>query len=203
MYSLQEIDLHTSRIPKGFTLIEILVALAVFAVMSLIAYRGVSETLLVKQRLDVENRKWRDLTLILGRFDEDVSQIVNRNWRDRGGVGQPSVRGGPELVQEFDANLEMIRFDPSAGLVHVGYRVKSGKLEMLLWDVIDQAPRTEPAVHTLLDQVKALQVRFLDPSGQWHPRWPQAAFANNLPRGVELKLTLASGETITRLLALP
>lgn len=186
----------------GFTLIEVLVAMAVFSVLAVIAYKGVERMTLTKQALDVENRRWRDLTLVMGRFEEDLGQVVNRPWRDEGGLTQPALRGGAGGVDSNGAQLELVRFD-GGRLIHLGYRLREGRLEMLLWDSLDLAPRTEPQVLKLLDGVERIDLRFLDMGGQWQLSWPQGSYAYQLPRGVEVKLTLANGHTLQRLVALP
>jgi len=54
-----------------------------------------------------------------------------------------------------------------------------------------------------LRDVKEMQVRFLDRRGQWHVQWPPAgatAPQKAVPAGVEVALTLVSGERVVRLM---
>lgn len=189
--------------PRGFTLLEILVALSIFAILSMVAYSGLNQMAAAKVQVDGETRRWRDLTLILGRLDEDVSMTVNRPWRDRGGLSQPAMRGAATLAAEFDCQLELVRKVGGSGALHLGYRLKGGQLQLLLWDVLDQAPRTEPQVHVLLDNVRDFSVQFLDINGDPSPTWPIKGQEGKLPRGVLVKLTPAQGGPIQRLYALP
>ena len=55
------------RLPRGFTLLEILVALIIFAVVTLIAYRGLDQVAQVKLRLDHEAAYWRETNLVFDR----------------------------------------------------------------------------------------------------------------------------------------
>ncbi|WP_374536407.1 type II secretion system minor pseudopilin GspJ [Chitinimonas taiwanensis] len=190
------------RRAAGFTLIEILIALAVFSVLAVIAYQGVARMATTKQVMDADNRKWRELTVALARFDEDFSQVANRQWMDEGGTTQAPVRGSAGTIDANGAQLELVRFD-GGQLVHLGYRLREGTLELLLWPTLDLAPRSAPTALPLLEKVASFQVRFLDAGGQWQLAWPQGPSAGQLPRGVELVLTLQSGETITRLFVLP
>lgn len=186
----------------GFTLFEVLIALAIFAILAVVAYRGLAQMTTAKQALDADTRKWRDLTLVLGRFDEDLSQVAARPWRDDGGVSRPPLRGGAAPIDNNGAKLELVRFD-SERFVHLGYRLREERLEMLMWGDLDQAPRSQPQVLLLLDGVRDFSVRFLDNSGQWQLTWPPGGNPNLPPRGVELAMTLRGGDTITRLVALP
>jgi len=191
---------HAAR--RGFTLIEILIALAVFAVLAVIAYRGVARMATVKQTLDADNRKWRELTVALARMDDDFSQVAARTYRDEGGTTQPSVRGSAGAVDVNGAQIEMVRFD-SGKLVHLGYRLKQSHLELLLWNTLDLAPRAAPTALPLLDHVTKFDLRYLDRNGQWQLAWSQTPQVNQIPRAVEVTLTLESGETVTRLFLLP
>ncbi len=60
----------------GFSLIEVLVALAVFAIASVIAYRGLDAVASTKSALDLEIRFWRELGLVFDRMEVDVGQSV-------------------------------------------------------------------------------------------------------------------------------
>jgi general secretion pathway protein J len=186
----------------GFTLIEILIALAVFAVVAVMAYQGVARMAMVKQTLDADNRKWRDIAVAMARMDDDFSHTVDRSYRDAGGVQQASFRGSAGPIDIDGAQLELVRLDTNR-LVHLGYRLNKNKLELLLWDTLDLGPRAVPTALPLLDHVASLSFRFVDKAGQWQLSWPQSITLQQPPRGVEVKMVLESGETITRMFALP
>ena len=61
---------------RGFTLIELLVALAIFAVMSGFAYRGLTAMLESREALAKESRKWRDVSLFVGRVERDLAALL-------------------------------------------------------------------------------------------------------------------------------
>src|SRR6266540_163470 len=63
---------------KGFTLVELLVALAIFAIMTGFAYRGLNAMLESREALQKESRKWRDVALFVGRIERDFAAVLAR-----------------------------------------------------------------------------------------------------------------------------
>ncbi|STQ90891.1 type II secretion system minor pseudopilin GspJ [Iodobacter fluviatilis] len=187
----------------GFTLLEILIALAVFSVVTLISYKGLESVAQTRSALDAEAKRWRDLSLVFDRMEEDVSQAVDRPWRDQGGVEQAAMRGTNKPERKDDQPLELIRLDRNRDAFHVAYRLNNGRLELLLWNALDLGPREEPQVHTLLENIRGFEVNFLDASSMWKPSWPLAGNSKVPPRGVKIKLTLADDTTVERIYTLP
>jgi prepilin-type N-terminal cleavage/methylation domain-containing protein len=79
-----------SRRPNSaFTLVELLVALAIFALIAGFAYRGLQSMLDSREAMQKETRKWRDIALFVGRMERDFSAVialpasggVTRAWR--------------------------------------------------------------------------------------------------------------------------
>jgi general secretion pathway protein J len=187
----------------GFTLLEILIALAVFSVVTLISYKGLESVAQTRTALDVEAKRWRDLSLVFDRMEEDVSQAVDRPWRDQGGVEQPAMRGTNKPERKDDQPLELIRLDRNRDAFHVAYRLNNGRLELLLWNALDLGPREEPQVHVLLENIRGFEATFLDAASQWQPSWPPAGNNKVPPRGVKVKLTLGDDTTVQRIYTLP
>lgn len=203
----------TRRAVRGFTLMEVLVALVIVALMSGIAYRGLTALLDTRVRLVEENRKWRDLALLFARIEHDVAATVNRPIRDSNNLLAPPFVGKPDPVGEADAHLFLSRMglaDQSGNLSdvqRVGFRLsKEGVVEQLLWPVLDQAPRSKPSVIELLRGVKEFELRYFDDLGVLQPRWPLSGSGQTapaLPTAVQLTVALDSGERFTRIFLLP
>lgn len=200
---------------RGFTLLELLVAIAIFAVMSGVSYRALTAVLESRERIDAEQRKWRTIALALARVEQDLGAIRVRPARDTGGVVQPPLVG-VQVPRGSEGHLAFSRagHTSDAGLpgapMRVGLRLRDGTLEHMAWPALDQAPRTEPIVSPLLEGISSIRLRYLDRAGQWHERWPSAATTPNtidvasliVPRAIELELALQSGERIRRVFAL-
>jgi len=201
---------------RGFTLLELLVALAVFAVMAVAAYSGLSNVLLTRAAVEIENRRLAMVQLAFYRLAQDLEQVMPRSVRDEYGEPQPALRGA---IQDSEALLftragwDNPLGQPRASLQRVAYRLREGRLWRLHWDVLDRGGLSEPREIMLLDRVRELRLRFLDQDDAWHNDWPPTADQQNdterkpepdpLPRAVEISLTLEDWGEINRLLLLP
>ncbi|UXY14360.1 type II secretion system minor pseudopilin GspJ [Chitiniphilus purpureus] len=188
---------------QGFTLLEILIALMIFAVVSLIAYRGLEQVAQVKTRLDAEAAYWRETALVLDRIEEDLLHAVDRKWRDAGGVVQPSLRGTIKPVRQRDAALELVRMDRAREDYRIAYRLDGRRLQLLMWEGLDLAPLAEPTVHVLLQDVTRFETRFLDANGQWQPSWPVPGNSAVRPQAVEIVLARQAQAPLTRVYLVP
>jgi len=195
---------------RGFTLLELLVAIAVLALLSALSFRGLSSVLDTEARLQGESRLWNDLSLCFAQLDEDLSMAVDRPVRGRDGAEMPALLlagrdGGSAAVE--GAQLVFTRLGRGEGGIaqsmprRVGYRLREGRLEYLLWPAPDIAPGARPAVYVLLENVGDVRWQALDAQGRWLDAWPVGT-ASDLPRAVALRLTVPGGGEVSRLVAL-
>lgn len=194
---------------RGFTLVEVLVALTIFALMSVLAYRGLTAVLETRAHVSDDNRRWRDIALTLDLFEQDLGAVVARPVRDAGDLVQPAFVGDPLAVGDTAAPLIFSRTGSAwqtgvaADVQRHGYRLRAGTLEQLVWPVLDQAPHSAPAVHPLVDGVERFELRYLDATGNWQPRWPLPGMQTGLPAAVEVVVEIRQAGRITRVVALP
>ncbi|MBI3778762.1 MAG: type II secretion system minor pseudopilin GspJ [Gammaproteobacteria bacterium] len=192
---------------RGFTLLELMVAIGIFALVSVIAYGSLNRLLSDRQRLDAEHEFWRTLSLTFARMEDDLSQARERSVRDAIGFPQPAFRGQPTDARATGLpSMEFTRggvltFDsgPRSDLQRIAFRLVDGTLKRIVWPVLDQGPESKPQELTLISHVEEFRVRFFSPAGVWLDQWPNEGTKDILPRGVEIKLTLTGRGEFTRL----
>jgi len=207
------IDRRRAR-QQAFTLVEVLVALVVFAVLSVISYRVLSSILESRERLGQQSATLRDQALFFTRLEADLGAMLPRDVRNADGVNEPALKVLSAAVSSIDPLLVFSRtgFAGAAGTSaapqRIAYRLNEGKLELLIWDGLDAAPRSQPAVYTALRNVREWRWRVLDQRGNWRADWPArdgttpAAISTALPAALELTLSIENGGSMVRVFAL-
>ena len=188
---------------RGFTLIEALLALAIFGVIAVLAYRATSSLSEGEARLSGEAQRWRTLETLFTRIEADLRQAVPRGVRV-GGAREPAWLGtsyeGSSALVFTRAGSEYVD-EPGPAGQRLGYRLREGILELAYWPTLDQATAAQPAVYPLVSGVAGFELEYLTRSGAWRNRWPLLG-EDDLPRAVRLTLTLDDGLKIDRWFAL-
>lgn len=192
---------------QGFTLLELLVAVAIFAVVSAVAYEGLSQAITVRHRLDQERRTWQSLALTFSEMRQGLAEARSRPVRDGAGVMTPAFVGVPQDETDYNGPLlEWTRggaLGPEAGpgsdLERVGYELRGQRLLRLVWPDLDRAPGTKPVKSLLLTGVERLRIRYYGSNGQWSRVWPlPGGQITDLPRGLRVTMRLKGQGTMTR-----
>lgn len=194
------------RSQRGLTLIELMVALAIFAILGVLSYRALAEVATSRDRLESSFERWRAIGRSMQRIDTDLLQAVTPGDQ-RGAAGVPTAATStstPAMLLGRAANgggpeFQFLRLDDSRGVRRVGFRLADGRLEWLRWS--GREPLGEPSVEPLLDNIRDLRWRFLYNNNRLDA-WPPGDRRATLPDAVILELDLPDVGTITRMIAL-
>ena len=193
---------------RAFTLVELLVALAIFALLAAFAYRGLAVMMDSRESLDRDSRKWRDLALFVGRFERDVQAALDRPAVGPSGTAQAPISSNLDLGGATGTGLAVTRAGASlyanvlAAPQRVGYRLAEGRVERLAWPAVDAAPRAQVESIPVLEDVRSLAFRFLDRNLDWRRDWALPA-TQGTPLAVEMTVELGGGEKIVRIVEVP
>lgn len=191
------------RSARGFTLVEALLALLIFGVVSLLAYRATTALAHGEAQLSAEAQRWRTLEALFTRVEADFRQAVPRAARDgsqreSAWLGTRDDRGSAVVFTRAGSEFTA---DPGPAGQRVGYRLRDGVLELAYWPALDHDSAMRPVVYPLVRDIAAFDLEYLARNGTWRERWPMLG-EDDLPRAVRLTLTLADGVRIERLFAL-
>lgn len=187
---------RASRRFSGFTLLELLIALAVFSVVSVMAYSGLNSVLNTEHDTRRQAEQFKRLQMGFVLLGRDVRQALNRPVRDEFGQPQPALAF--QLNRLGQTSLELTHSGqrnpgdlPRSHLQRVAYLVDDEQqLVRQVWSVLDRADDSEPYQQVLLEGVQRLEIRFLDRAREWQSNWPPQAAADNTANLSELPLAL-------------
>jgi len=193
---------------RGLTLLEMLVAIAIFALIAVMAYGALNQVLRIRDRVTAERRFWSGLAMCFSHLQDDLSQVRPRPVIDDDGqILQPFIIR-PEDMQVLNApQLEFTRGGvlvtgnaARSDLERVGYQLENHVLWRLSWPVLDRAPNTVPVKSAVLRNVTEFRVRAFTSGQLWSDLWPQLSGSSPIaspmnplspfPRGVEIKLAI-------------
>ena len=192
---------------RGFTLIEILIALAIFAMVSAISFSGIMVMVDNRQQVQRFAERLEAVQTAFTLLERDLQQAVGRPIRDP--FGDPR----DALLSNDIGDLEFTRAGRSnplglrrSELERVAYRIEDDELVRLSWGVLDQQPEPPRQDRTLLEGATDIALRFMDEDTEWRESWPPPGAqpgTAQLPRAVEIVVELEGLDTITRVVALP
>ncbi|WP_339847470.1 type II secretion system minor pseudopilin GspJ [uncultured Halopseudomonas sp.] len=198
---------------RGFTLLEMLIAMAVFAIMSVVAYGGLRAVLSADQVTQVHARRLADLQVTLSVLERDLAQVVAVAVRDEFGDRMPPLR----LRAGGDAKLlELVRAGAGGDqrLRRTAWLITDRGLERQLWpgvDIVDaESARVQPfgelvAEDELLGMESGFALVVRTEAGlERVDSWPAAnadAASVELPMAIEIVLDLPEYGVIRRMMA--
>ena len=196
---------------RAFTLLELLIAVAIFALLALATYRMLSAVMQADGATREHEQQVRELVRAMAAFERDVLQAVPRPVRDPFGEEQAAMLGrdGDTTALEFTrGGWRNPMGAPRSRLQRVRWELSGEQWQRRYWGVLDQAQDSQPQVQAVLDGVTAFKLRYMDRQGQWQTRWPledgsERERLEQLPRAVELVLVHRRYGQVRRVLRLP
>jgi general secretion pathway protein J len=189
---------------SGFTLVEMLVAVALFAIASALAFGGLGALTRARSQLDAENERLGRLQFAVGLLERDLRGVAARAVRDGNGAVQAPLTGTRDRLELSRHGLSNALALPRATIERVGYRLEDGVLQRQRYAVLDRTGGSGPSEDRLLDRVEALEFTYLTDDGREVAQWPPPrAQGDAPPRAVAVTLRLPDYGELRRVLELP
>ena len=195
------------RTMRAFTLIEVLVAMAVFGLMTVLAYGALGQSLNNTELLNSRMDRTRAIQQTMRLLGQDLRQVAPRPVRDTLSEGwRPAIL--TSLGSDFAIELTRAGWPNPAGLPRgtqqrVAYRIQDDQLVRVHWLSLDPTITDDPVATVLLEEIDSIVFNYVDASGEVTEVWPPGVGQGNpsltlRPRAVEVVLTLPDEGEIRR-----
>lgn len=187
---------------RGFTLIEILVALSIFTIVAVIMAHALHTIFSSQAGTEKRAARLADLQLATLLLSHDLEQVINRPILNAKGLSEPALQGTPYDLAFTHAGLANPTGQTQrASLQRTHYFLEKNNLMRQIWPVLDQTKTTLPLSRKILDEVSELRFEYLDSKGFFSTTWPSSTQTKNppLPRAIRVTLTLKGWGKISQL----
>jgi len=212
--------MNAKRYCVGLTLVELLVALAIFSILATLAYGGLNSVLQTREAVKLESTRLANVQRSFVRLARDLGQTSPRAIRDSHGDVQPAMHTATEsynyvkhnfitgekseesaqvLVEFTVAGKRLLPGQQASSLQRVAYAVNEKELLRLNWASLDRAQDSEPYVTTILSDIDNIAFRYLGQEGEWLDDWPNTdASLQDIPLAVEISFDVKQWGTLRR-----
>jgi general secretion pathway protein J len=181
---------------SGFTLLEILIAMFIFAILSLILSGALHNVINIQERTEISAERLRELQLANLFLSRDIEQTVNRPILNSAGKQEAAFIGTGKNITFTHAGVasysdKLVR----SNMQRVSYAANNNVLWQNSWTVLDQAPDSLPRKRELLADVTEVRFEFLDDKNKVHKEWPIAGQSNTQPLPHVIPIQTAKQQT--------
>jgi len=159
---------HSKQKNRGFTLVEVLVAMAITALVAVLSYSALSAAFSGAEAIKRATDRAQGVNQVLALLTRDIRQVVNRSVVDEFGTLAPALTGGElarELLSLTRAGWHNSTGAPRSTLQRVRWWLEEGALWRGYFPVLDRIQGTESVDALLLEDVERFELRFLPAVG--------------------------------------
>lgn len=191
---------NKKRNQSGFTLLELLVAMVIFSLMSVMAYGGLFNVITGNEVIADQEQRLKELQRTMMFLERDMRQLVARPRStgfnqyakafeyglDSEGLVEFTRAGNPNPIAAARSSLQRVRYD-----------LEEKVLIRRTWALVDHID-LEPISMTLLKDVESLELRLLDNKNEWQLNWNEL---KETPNAVEITINHKHWGKIKRLIS--
>ncbi|WP_067583386.1 type II secretion system minor pseudopilin GspJ [Endozoicomonas ascidiicola] len=206
----------TGKYHNGFTLLELMIAILLFSMISTASFKLFSSVNAAQQSTQ---QTLKDLTALKRArilLQQDLLQLAARPVRDEFGDHLPAIQGGRDndyLLEFTRAGWQNPLLDKRSRLQRIAYGLERNQLVRYYWPVLDRAQDSSPVRQVLITDVTDITLRFMGPEKRWQNSWPvsepetksgeQTLRWQLLPLAVELVLISEAYGSVSLILPAP
>lgn len=212
---------------RGFTLLEMMVALGIFALVSTACYQLLHSLTVSRASLQAASEYRSDIARAMLVIEQDLRALIPRSVRREASLQRIAALSSDPENGAIEFSRSGFPHGRSLSLLsakRVAYQLEpladeSGfALSRIVYDALDRVEATPSYTQVLLPGVSDIGFRFMDKEGSWQPQWPpqddtsatdesgQLATDDErlreLPQAIEVAIALAPDRSIQRIISL-
>ena len=188
----------------GFTLIEMVIAVSIFALMSAMAYSGLNHTIKIGSQVSEANQRLSELQFGLAYFARDWMQVSPRKIRNQYGDEENNIVLEGNSITFTRSGWTNLLQSKRSELQRVQYLLVDNNLVRRHWRSLDQGIAEQPLTTILIHDVESLAINFINPSELEIPDWPdESGRDGDDPIALIIDIELARMGQIRRILEIP
>ena len=176
-------------IKKGFTLVELMIALSIISLVSISAMQMLDQIVIARDRNKaVMEAEW-ELFLLKNQITEDIDNIVNRSIRDQLGAREAAMILNLRDIELLFTRGGMPIFAlKQTSLMRVAYDLEEGTLFRYYWRNLDRTEGEEPVKQEVAKNIKRFVVEVYSKSyGGYKSNW-KSTIKEPLPSAIRITL---------------
>ena len=181
---------------RGFTLVEMLVALSLFAAIAAIGVGLLRSSVDTQDAVQERLKGMSGMNRVRAIMANDLAQAVQRPTRGAAGEAVPAFLGSASGFAFVHAGAATLDGDPRPAVARVGYALVGGEWRRATQPMLDGTALGEG--DRLLDEVAAARVRYRDEAGSWSDSWTSEP-GDRLPRAVDVRISRTGRPPLTML----
>ena len=179
-------------IQKGFTLLEVLIAIAIFSVVSLASFTIFDTVLRGDENSKIRSEKQNELQRAFLLMERDFTQMAKRPMRVNGeAASEGFIQTSDDSFLDGEQSIAFVRNGwtnpglllPRGDMQSVAYRLVDETLERLHYNFVDAVVGQEPKTRPLINKVNSLSYEFYD-GKTWQKKWSD----NTLPQAIAIEI---------------
>lgn len=185
---------------NGFTLFEILIALFIFTILSILFSSALQTVMTAETQTEISAERLRDLQKSLLILSRDIEQAINRPVRNNVGGIDAAFIGTPQSMTFTHSGFAA----SGSHLQRVNYEGQEDGVKRTVFRVLDQTSESPFHSQTFIKNATDLHFEYLDASGKFYEKWPSGSGKQDvLPRAVRVRFLIPTWGRISQLYVLP
>lgn len=191
---------------RGFTLIEILVAVFIFAILSVVMAEGLRRMLTFHDTTVVRAARLRELQFAFLMFSRDLEQAVDRSVLNESGQKEAAFIGMPtQMTFTHTGQASLLSGGTESQLQRVSYRASDSAFSRVSTSALDRAKKTPVVSRRLSNQMQEVRFQYYSRTNKrFYNDWPlKDETKQALPSGIRLSVTIPNMGKMSQFYVIP